>query len=59
MTPVQPSPPSATQDELREGEIYWIKVRRDQGATLNGEPGILSHANPGTPSENCWNIVFW
>ncbi len=45
--------------ELFEREIYWIKVSRDQDATLNGKPRNLTCANPGTPSENCWNLVVW
>lgn len=50
---------SNTLDELRYGEIYWTKVSRDQNATLNGKPRNLTCANPGTPSENCWNLVVW
>ncbi len=50
---------SNTLDELRDGEIYWTKVSRDQNATLNGKPRNLTCANPGTPSENCWNLVVW
>ncbi len=48
-----------TLDELRDGEIYWTKVRRDQNATLNGKPRNLTCANAGTTSENCWNLVVW
>ena len=48
-----------TLDQLVERDIYWIKVSRDQEATLNGKPRNLTCANPGTPSENCWNLVVW
>ena len=48
-----------TLDELLEGKIYWIKISRDQDATLNEKPRNLTCANPGTTSENCWNIVVW
>jgi len=48
-----------TLNELFEREIYWIKVSRDQNAILNGKPRNLTCANPGTPSENCWNLVVW
>ena len=48
-----------TLKELRDREIYWLKVRRDQDVTLNGKAQRVSCTNPGTPSENCWNLVVW
>ena len=48
-----------TLKELRNREIYWLKVRRDQDVTLNGKAQRVSCANKGTASENCWNLVVW
>jgi hypothetical protein len=48
-----------TLEELRGGEIYWIKVKRDQDLTLNGKETGVSCNNIGTPSENCWTLVVW
>ena len=48
-----------TLDELHDGEIYWIKVRRDQEVTLNQKAKRMSCAKVGKTSENCWNLVVW
>jgi len=48
-----------TLTELRDREIYWIKVRRDQSVTLNGKGQSLSCANEGTAAEDCWNLLVW
>ncbi len=48
-----------TLEELRGGEVYWIKVKRLQEPTLNGTTTRVSCANAGTTSENCWNLVVW
>ena len=45
--------------ELRDRQIYWFKVRRDQTVTLNGKPQTLTCTNEGTAAENCWNLVVW
>ncbi len=50
---------SNTLEELRGGEVYWIKVKRNQEPTLNGKTTRLSCADVGTTSENCWNLVVW
>ena len=50
---------SNTLKELRDREIYWLKVRRDQDVTLNGKAKRVSCANKGTASESCWNLVVW
>jgi len=48
-----------TLKELRNREIYWLKVRRDQDVTLNGKAQRVSCADKGTTFENCWNLVVW
>ena len=49
----------STLAELRDGEIYWNKSRRDQEVRLNGKARRISCANTGTPAENCWNLEVW
>ena len=48
-----------TLKELRNGEIYWLKVRRDQDVKLNRKARKFSCTGEGTKSENCWNLVVW
>lgn len=48
-----------TLRELRDRQIYWFKVRRDQAVTLNGKAQIVSCTDEGTASENCWNLIVW
>ena len=48
-----------TLEELRDGDIYWLKVREDQDVTLNGKAQRVSCSGKGTPSENCWNLWVW
>ncbi len=50
---------ASTLNDLRDGEIYWIKARRDQEVTLNQKAKRVSCVNAGTTSENCWNLVVW
>ena len=45
--------------ELRDRQIYWLKIRRDQTVTLNGKGQPLNCINEGMASENCWNLVVW
>ena len=45
--------------ELRDRQIYFFKVRRDQTVTLNGKPQSVSCANEGTAAVDCWNILVW
>ena len=48
-----------TLEELRDGAVYWLKVKEDQDVTLNGKAWTVSCSGKGTPSENCWNQVVW
>ena len=48
-----------TLKELRNREIYWLKVRRDQTVTLNGKQQAVNCINEGTAAENCWNLLVW
>ena len=48
-----------TLEELRDREIYFFKVSRDQTATLNGKEQALTCVNEGTTSEDCWNNIVW
>jgi len=48
-----------TLKDLRDRQIYWFKVSRDQTVTLNGKEQIVSCTNEGTASENCWNLIVW
>ncbi len=48
-----------TLGELRDRDIYWIEVRRDQEVTLNGKPQRVTCTNEGTLSEDCWNLLVW
>lgn len=48
-----------TFKELRNGKIYWLKVRVDQSVALNGKAHSVSCKDKGTTSENCWNLVVW
>jgi len=45
--------------EIREGQVYWIKITRDLTVDLNGQQRILTCANPGSPRQDCWNLVVW
>ena len=51
--------------DLRDQEIYWLKVKRDQNVTLNGKEQRVSCTNEGTAqvrtgaSEDCWNLLVW
>ena len=45
--------------ELRDRQIYWLKVKRDQDATLNGKAQRVSCTDKGTAFENCWNLLVW
>ncbi len=45
--------------ELRDRQPYWLKVRRDQTATLNGKSQPLNCINEGTAGEDCWNLLVW
>ncbi len=48
-----------TITELFPGKVYWIKVKGDQVAVLNGRERNLTCVNKGAPNENCWNQVAW
>ena len=45
--------------DLRNREIYWLKVKRDQNVTLNGKQQEVSCTNEGTAFEDCWNLLVW
>ena len=45
--------------ELRDRQIYWLKIKRDQTVTLNGKGQPLNCINEGMASENCWNLLVW
>lgn len=45
--------------EIREGQVYWIKVARSLTVDLNGQPRNLTCANEGSAQPDCWNVVVW
>jgi hypothetical protein len=48
-----------TLEQLAEGQVYWFRVNQDITATLNGQERRLTCVNPGTPQEDCWNLLVW
>ena len=48
-----------TLDQIVEGQPYWIRVTENQTVELNGETRNLTCVNPGTPQEDCWNLIVW
>ena len=45
--------------EIREGQVYWIKVTRGLTVALNGRQRDLTCANEGSAQPDCWNVVAW
>ena len=45
--------------DVRDGEIYWVKVRRNETVTLNGMERTLNCAEDGLETVNCWNVLVW
>jgi hypothetical protein len=45
--------------EIREGQVYWIKVGGSLRVELNGRPRELTCANQGSARQDCWNLVVW
>ena len=50
---------SNTLLDVRDGEIYWVKVRRTETVTLNGIERTLSCTDEGLETVNCWNVLVW
>jgi hypothetical protein len=48
-----------TLAEIREGQVYWIKVVRSLSIDLNGRRRDLTCANQGGAPPDCWNVVVW
>jgi hypothetical protein len=48
-----------TLDQLVAGQPYWIRVEENQTVELNGQTRNLTCVNPGTPQEDCWNLIVW
>ncbi len=48
---------SNTLLDVRDGEIYWVKVRRTETVTLNGMERTLTCAEEGLETVNCWNVL--
>ena len=51
--------PANTLTVLEQNKIYWLKIKRDQSTTLNGQLSNLTCIGEGTPREDCWNQVVW
>ena len=45
---------ASTKQFLVTGQVYWILVRYDVEALLNGKTRTLSCVG-----DNCWNLVVW
>ncbi|HZA25547.1 MAG TPA: IPT/TIG domain-containing protein, partial [Dehalococcoidia bacterium] len=50
---------ASTLDQFMEGQPYWIRVEADQTVQLGGQQRNLTCVNPGTPQEDCWNLIVW
>lgn len=50
---------SNTLHELIDGEPYWLRIDHDQTVVLNGIERELTCTDPGTPDEDCWNLIVW
>jgi hypothetical protein len=48
-----------TLDQFVGVQPYWIKVTENQTLELNGQSRTLTCVNPGTPQEDCWNLIVW
>jgi hypothetical protein len=48
-----------TLNEVASGQPLWIKVTGDKNAELNGSLFDLTCVNPGTPEEDCWNLIVF
>lgn len=45
--------------DVREGEVYWLQVKRTQTVTLNGTERTLSCILEKQEAINCWNVLVW
>jgi len=45
--------------DVREGEVYWLQVKRTQTVTLNGTEVTLSCVLEKQEAINCWNVLVW
>jgi hypothetical protein len=50
---------ASTLEQFVEGQPYWIRVEESQTVQLGGEQRNLTCVNPGTPQEDCWNLIVW
>ena len=46
-------------DEIPSGQPVWIKVTQDKSVELNSKTFDLTCVNPGTPEEDCWNLIVF
>lgn len=44
---------------LFDGTVYWFKIHAEQTVVLNDIARDLTCVNPGTPEEDCWNLIVW
>jgi hypothetical protein len=46
-------------EEIASGLPVWIKVTEDTSVELNNQTFDLTCVNPGTPEEDCWNLIVF
>ncbi|HZA25359.1 MAG TPA: IPT/TIG domain-containing protein, partial [Dehalococcoidia bacterium] len=50
---------ASSLEQFVEGQPYWVRVDENQTVELGGEQRNLTCVNPGTPQEDCWNLIVW
>ena len=48
-----------TLDDVASGQPLWIKVTGNTSVELGSQPFDLTCVNPGTPEEDCWNLIVF